>query len=139
MRQIVSELDLIVTKEAVGVGDHRVYLGGQTAGGAIVLSRQGLHATMISFAHPTKKKQMKVVAPLYKVRIPHPTTTHHALLFFIFCVRLSFSVSVSLARSSSHYQGVSFCMSNDLLLVLNARVEPMVVFLLLSCQLCTSF
>jgi 23S rRNA-/tRNA-specific pseudouridylate synthase len=70
----VTELDLIVVKEATGVGDHRVYLGGHTAG-APILSRQALHATSIAFKHPTHKKNMKLVAPLYKVSAP-PLDTH---------------------------------------------------------------
>ena len=37
----------MVNKEAVGVGDHRVYVGGQSGGGDYMLSRQGLHAAMI--------------------------------------------------------------------------------------------
>jgi len=62
----VTQLDLVVNREAVGVGDHRAYVGGQSGAGGYVLSRQGLHATTISFKHPTDKRQMKLVAPLYK-------------------------------------------------------------------------
>ncbi len=68
----VSQRDLVLVKEAVGVGDHRAYVGGVHAEGTTVLSRQALHATKISFSHPTEKKQMNLVAPLYKVLLcPH--------------------------------------------------------------------
>ena len=68
----MSQRDLVLVKEAVGVGDHRAYVGGVHAEGTTVLSRQALHATKISFSHPTEKKQMNLVAPLYKVLLcPH--------------------------------------------------------------------
>jgi hypothetical protein len=41
----VSQRDLVLVKEAVGVGDHRAYVGGVHAEGTTVLSRQALHAT----------------------------------------------------------------------------------------------
>eukprot|EP00802_Teleaulax_amphioxeia_P006593 Tamp_06597.p1 GENE.Tamp_06597~~Tamp_06597.p1 ORF type:complete len:779 (-),score=143.10 Tamp_06597:338-2392(-) len=62
----VSQRDLILAKEAVGVGDHRAYVGGVHAEGTQVLSRQALHATKISFSHPMEKRQMNIIAPLYK-------------------------------------------------------------------------
>ena len=62
----MSQLDLVVNKEAVGVGDNRVYVGGHTGGGAGVVGRQALHATTISFKHPTEKRSKKLVAPLYE-------------------------------------------------------------------------
>jgi 23S rRNA pseudouridine1911/1915/1917 synthase len=63
----VSQRDLVLAKEAVGVGDHRAYVGGVHAEGTQVLSRQALHATKISFSHPMEKRQMNIIAPLYKV------------------------------------------------------------------------
>ena len=61
----VTQMDLVVNKEAVGVGDHRVYVGGHTgegAGGGAILSRQALHAASITFAHPTQKKEVCLCA-----------------------------------------------------------------------------
>jgi hypothetical protein len=47
-------------------------MGGMHAEGTTVLSQKALHATEISFSHPTEKTQMNLVAPLYKVLLcPH--------------------------------------------------------------------